>query len=34
MMDAELVRMTGSEVDIKIINGDKMHVLQLSLIHI
>ncbi len=28
MMDAELVRMTGSEVDIKIINGDKMHVLQ------
>ena len=28
MMDAELVRMTGSEVDIKITNGDKMHVLQ------
>ena len=28
MMDAELVRMTGSEVDIKIINGERMHVLQ------
>ena len=28
MMDAELVRMTGSEVDIKITNGERMHVLQ------
>lgn len=27
-MHAEIVRLTGSEVDLKIINGDRMHVLQ------
>lgn len=27
-MKADLVRLTGYEVDIKIINGDRMHVLQ------
>jgi len=27
-MDADLVRLTGSEVDIKVTNGDSMHVLQ------
>ena len=27
-MQAEIVRLTGSEVDLKIINGDRMHVLQ------
>lgn len=27
-MDAELVRLTGSEVDIKVTNGERMHVLQ------
>jgi len=27
-MKAEIVRLTGSEVDIKVINGDRMHVLQ------
>ncbi|MEL7481424.1 MAG: hypothetical protein AAGJ29_07670 [Pseudomonadota bacterium] len=27
-MHAELVRLTGSDVDIKIVNGDQMHVLQ------
>ena len=27
-MKAEIVRLTGSEVDIKIVNGERMHVLQ------
>ena len=27
-MEAEIVRLTGYEVDIKVTNGDKMHVLQ------
>lgn len=27
-MNADIVRLTGSEVDIKIVNGDRMHVLQ------
>ena len=27
-MKAEIVRLTGSEVDLKIVNGDRMHVLQ------
>lgn len=27
-MEAELVRLTGSEVDIKVTQGDRMHVLQ------
>lgn len=27
-MQAEIVRLTGTEVDIKIVNGDRMHVLQ------
>lgn len=27
-MRAEIVRLTGSEVDLKLINGDQMHVLQ------
>ncbi len=27
-MQADIVRLTGSEVDIKIVNGDRMHVLQ------
>ena len=27
-MKAELVRLTGTEIDIKVVNGDRMHVLQ------
>lgn len=27
-MQAELVRLTGSEVDVKIVNGKRMHILQ------
>ena len=27
-MQAEIVRLTGSEVDVKIVNGERMHVLQ------
>ena len=27
-MKAEIVRLTGSEVDLKIVNGERMHVLQ------